>query len=183
MDRPDAIKGSGNLTGHSRTLSRSLKRTSLRRTRTLFSKVLTLLPASHWQVFWVQFAKYLRLLIELEWPTNPRVRRCAFDGVDHSFQTSISTENQFITYRASVKPLLRPGANDLLITFASAFKKVTHYFHSTRPLLYKVLGKGTWEGQWQIPLMERWFQSPARAQGAIQVILATLLSEKFWWNY
>ncbi|KAG8218701.1 glycoside hydrolase family 2 protein [Butyriboletus roseoflavus] len=39
------------------------------------------------------------------------------------FQTSISTENQFITYRTPVRPLLRVGANDLLITFASAFKK------------------------------------------------------------
>lgn len=63
-------------------------------------------------------------------------------------QILVSTENQFISYNAPVKHLLRVGANDLLITFVSAFKKVTHYSHSTPLLLYKVPGKRTRESQW-----------------------------------
>ncbi|KAF8138531.1 glycoside hydrolase family 2 protein, partial [Boletus edulis] len=52
-----------------------------------------------------------------------------FDGLDTfasvtlNGQHILNTENQFITYRAPVKPLLRVGANDLFITFDSAFKK------------------------------------------------------------
>lgn len=36
----------------------------------------------------------------------------------------LRTENQFISHRVPVKPLLRQGSNELLITFASAFRKV-----------------------------------------------------------
>ncbi|OSX60118.1 glycoside hydrolase family 2 protein [Postia placenta MAD-698-R-SB12] len=52
-----------------------------------------------------------------------------FDGLD-TFATVtlnghkiLETENQFISHRVPVKPLLRQGSNELLITFASAFRK------------------------------------------------------------
>ncbi|KAI9574617.1 glycoside hydrolase family 2 protein [Boletus coccyginus] len=46
-----------------------------------------------------------------------------FASITLNGQHILDTEDQFITYRAPVKPLLRAGPNDLLITFASAFKK------------------------------------------------------------
>ncbi|KAN0097394.1 glycoside hydrolase family 2 protein [Tylopilus felleus] len=46
-----------------------------------------------------------------------------FASVTLNGQHILNTENQFIAYRARVKSLLKAGVNDLLITFASAFKK------------------------------------------------------------
>ncbi|KIJ70008.1 glycoside hydrolase family 2 protein [Hydnomerulius pinastri MD-312] len=52
-----------------------------------------------------------------------------FEGLDTyatvklNDQKILNTENQFITYRAPVKQLLKIGSNDLVISFASAFKK------------------------------------------------------------
>ncbi|KAI0952282.1 hypothetical protein AcV7_008145 [Taiwanofungus camphoratus] len=52
-----------------------------------------------------------------------------FDGLDTfavvelNGQKILETENQFIAHRVSVKPYLKIGGNDLVITFASAFRK------------------------------------------------------------
>jgi beta-mannosidase len=68
-----------------------------------------------------------------------------------------------------VKHLLRFGPNDLVITFANAFKKVKKYVYATCLLPHTNPGKRARKGQWKVPFVEWRFQSPACAQGAIQV--------------
>ncbi|KAG9317520.1 hypothetical protein JVU11DRAFT_1726 [Chiua virens] len=51
------------------------------------------------------------------------------------------TYPRFIAYRAPVKPILRVGANALLITFSSAFKKVTNCDTFIRPPLTALQGR------------------------------------------
>lgn len=52
-----------------------------------------------------------------------------FDGLDTfatvtlNGQKILETENQFISHRIPVKSILKQGSNELLITFASAFRK------------------------------------------------------------
>jgi len=46
-----------------------------------------------------------------------------FASITLNGQHILNTQSQFIAYRAAVKPHLKVGPNDLLITFASAFKK------------------------------------------------------------
>ncbi|KAH9938328.1 glycoside hydrolase family 2 protein [Fomitopsis serialis] len=45
-----------------------------------------------------------------------------FDGLD-TFATVTSTDNQFVAHRVPVKQYIKEGANELVITFASAFRK------------------------------------------------------------
>ncbi|KAF9247262.1 glycoside hydrolase family 2 protein [Melanogaster broomeanus] len=89
------------------------------------------LGLNEWEVQWVGEAEWAfkNTFVVTETDLAATNADLVFDGLDTfatvtlNGQEILNTENQFITYRASVKPLLSVGPNDLVITFASAFKK------------------------------------------------------------
>lgn len=58
----------------------------------------------------------------------------------------LSTENQFIAYRVPVKQYLKQGANELVITFSSAFLKVSQFNISSTSDRHPIRG-----GNWRKP--------------------------------
>lgn len=86
---------------------------------------------NEWDVQWVGEAEWAfktTFTVSERELTSPSLD-LVFDGldtfaaIDLNGRKLLDTQNQFVSYRTSVKEYLKPGANELVITFESAFLK------------------------------------------------------------
>jgi len=133
-----------------------------------------------WDVQWIGEADWaFKTTFEAtDWELSAPNVDLVFDGLDTfsvvslNGQKIIETENQFVSYRVSVRNRLIAGANELVISFPSTFLKAW----STKALWDKLLrvlnlfsGKGSREEKRSIPVLEWGSQPSARSQGSIQL--------------
>ncbi|KAF9226510.1 glycoside hydrolase family 2 protein [Gyrodon lividus] len=89
------------------------------------------LGLNEWEVQWVGETEWVfkNTFTVTEKDLTATNADLVFEGLDTfatvtlNGQDILNTKNQFITYRAPVKHLVRLGSNDLVITFANSFKK------------------------------------------------------------